>query len=171
MIAPMQSSSLPKHPPGLTTQHYYSFDSWGRLSQESTINFWGEIPEIDTHGYFAQYVHSIALRDKPNKNEVWPLEYTYREDYNEPPFSASNTNHTSLCECVSGITGRSKIPWMHAGTGEEQTEGTISLLPIEQLPWLMQINLTRLLCCRKKKSQTKSSPAETWCLHNTRSPG
>lgn len=38
---------------------------------------------------------------------------------------------------------------MHAGT-EEQTEGTISLLPIEQLPWLTQINLTWLLRCRKK---------------------
>lgn len=33
---------------------------------------------------------------------------------------------------------------------KEQTEGTISLLPIEQLPWLTQINLTWLLRCRKK---------------------
>lgn len=54
MIAPMQNSSFPKPPPGLIAQQYYGFDSWGRLSQESTINFWGEIPEIDTHGYFAQ---------------------------------------------------------------------------------------------------------------------
>lgn len=33
---------------------------------------------------------------------------------------------------------------MHAGTGE-RTEGTISLPPIQQLPWLMKINLTQLL--------------------------
>lgn len=42
---------------------------------------------------------------------------------------------------------------MHAGTGEERTEGTISLLPIEQLPQLPQINLTWLIRCRKKKSK------------------
>lgn len=53
-IAPMQSSSFRKVPPGLTTQQYYGFDSWKRLSQESTINFWDEIPEIDAHGYCTQ---------------------------------------------------------------------------------------------------------------------
>lgn len=46
---------------------------------------------------------------------------------------------------------------MHTGTGEEQTEGTISLLLIEQLPRLTQINLTWLLCCIKKNP--KQNPA------------
>lgn len=61
-------------------------------------------------------------------------------------------NHTSLYEHVFGITGRSEVPRMHAGTGEEWTERTISLFSLEQILQLMQINLTWLPCYWKKNS-------------------
>lgn len=61
----------------------------------------------------------------------WPPEHTYKEDYSESPFCASNTNHTSLWVCFWDYPE----VWeslLHVRTGE-WTEGTISLLPTEQL--------------------------------------
>lgn len=72
----------------------------------------------------------MALRDKLNKNEVWPCEYTCKEDYNEPPFCTSNTKPHLCVNAFLGLPGGLRFPGCMQRQEKSVVKGQLAFFPL-----------------------------------------